>query len=123
MKVAEARYTGSMRTHHRKGPSGSDYNFHSYEEDELEWVVIESPEDARWLDRQPGIEVEWTPMGRLKAASDDVYSAIESLGYQAKQRLVGEEGFDLDVAGNAKESEMEEELKKHVEELDKAGEL
>jgi hypothetical protein len=122
MKVATARYTGSMRTHHRETPSGESYNFLRTEVG-CEPVVITDVEDARYLADQPPIEVDWTPIGRLKAAGDSMVDAVSDLGYSAKQRLVGEAGFDLDVAGNAPEDELEEALKQHVEELDNAGDI
>jgi hypothetical protein len=125
MKVAKARYTGSMSSHSRRVPSGETYTFPTYSaevEDGREWKDIDNVEDAKHLEEQPVIEVEWTPMGRLRSRGDDIKSAISDLGYEAKQKLVGEDGFDLDVPGNASGDEMEEALKQHVEEIDQAGE-
>jgi hypothetical protein len=124
MKVAKARYTGPMRSSHRRVPSGESYTFHRYEsQPEREWEIIEDIDDARHLADTPTIEVEWTPLGRLKAASETPLEAISEMGYQAKQKLVGDEGFDLDVAGNSSEEDLEEALREHVKRLDESGDL
>lgn len=125
MNVAEAKYTGRGRSTHRKAPSGRTFMLRRYpgnDDEELPWVGIEHAEDAEWLSEQPNIEVRWKPLGRLRAASDDAVSALSELGYKAKQRLVGADGFDLDVAGNASEDELEEALREHIDQLDE-GEL
>lgn len=128
MKVAEARFTGRGRTHHRKLPSGGSVQFKRYpghpDRDELEGTDIEDPDDAKFLEAQPNIEVDWTPKGRLKAAGDDAVSAMKEMGYQAKQKLVGDDGFGLDgVAGNDSEDDMEAALADHIKQLEKNGEL
>lgn len=127
MNVAEARFTGHGRSHYRKCPSGRSYQLRRYpgnpDRDDLEWTGISHADDAEWLAEQPNIEVRWKPLGRLRAASEDALAALSDLGYNAKQRLVGPDGFDLDVAGNAPEDEMEAALREHVEELQDQGDL
>lgn len=127
MIVAEVKYTGSGRSHHRKAPSGREYMFRRYpgnpDRDELEWEPVEHREDAEWLAEFDVFEVRWKPLGRIKAASEDALEAVSDLGYNAKQRLVGEDGFDLEVAGNADEETLEEALADHVKELQEEGEL
>lgn len=122
MTIAKARYTGSMRTHTRRGPSGRTYSFHT-SPDTDGWVDIDEPEDARHLAEQSVIEVEWSTLGRLKAQSGDAMEAITEMGYSAKQKLVGDDGFDLDVAGNASEDDLEAALQDHVRELTEEGDL
>lgn len=127
MKVAEARFHGNGRSHHRRCPSGNEYRLRRYpgnaDAEDREWTAVESVEDAEYLSEQPNIEVRWKPLGRLKAASDDALEAVSDLGYSVKQRLVGSDGFNLDVAGNASEEDLDEALRAHVRELQEEGEL
>lgn len=119
MKVAEAQYTGPMRTHHRKGPSGERYQFRNSMGGGSNSVEIMSVEDARKLDQQDVFDVEWTPQGKVArmvaGRVDDTSDVVKELTYRQKQKLVG--ALDLDIAGNAKEDEIEEALEPVVEEM------
>lgn len=124
MNVAKARYTGRMRSATRKTPQSNTYTFHTYtgEVDESrEWVDIDDVDDARWLDEQSGIEVEWNPVGRLKAQAGDVTSALSEMAYNQKQKLVAE--LDLDIAGNSAEDDLEDAIREHVDEMHQEGNL
>lgn len=124
MKVAEARYVGPMRSHSRQAPSGERFSFSRYPDNpEAEWVAVTDAETAQYLAEQSSIEVRWKPLGRLRAAGEDAVSAIEEMSYNAKQRMVGEDGFDLDVAGNASGEELEEALQEHVRERHEEGDI
>lgn len=124
MRVAEARYVGPMRSHTRRTPSGTVFEFDRYPDSpEHEWVPITDVADAEYLSEQSAIELRWKPLGRVKAAGEDAVSAVGNLSYNVKQRLVGEDGFDLDVAGNAAEDDLDEALQQYVRDLHEEGEL
>jgi len=114
-----------MRSDNRRCPSGETYHFPTYTgEGGDPWVSIEDAEDARFLESKEVFEVDWSPIGKLKAKYGDAKEAIEEhLDYSEKQQLVGGDSLDLDVQGNAAEEELEEALERHVEELDNAGDI
>lgn len=124
MKVAKARYTGRMSSKHLRVPDGDEYRFRRYsspENDGREWLAIESTSDAEWLEGQAQVEVEWSPMGRLQGKAEDAVEAVKELGYEQKQKLVGE--FGLDIAKNSSDDELEEALREHVDTLHEEGGL
>lgn len=115
-----------MGTVSRSTPQNNSYTFKTYSDPELrdhEWREIDDAQDAEWFEEQDHFDVEWTAVGRLKSAADSVTDAVSDLSYNAKQQLVGEDEFDLDVAGNASDDELEQALREHVEELEDEGGL
>jgi hypothetical protein len=124
MKVAKARYVGNRAPQTYKGPSNSTYTFNSYGPgvpEEHAIVEIDDIDDARHFADHPAVEVEWTPWGTIKREAEGPVESVKDLGYTLKQKLVGDDGFDLEVAGNAAEEEMNEALEEHIKELQAKG--
>lgn len=124
MKVARARYVGNRAPQTYKGPSGETYTFHSYgaevpEEHAL--VPLDDLADAKHFAAHAAVEVEWTAWGVLKREAEGPINSVKDLAYSTKQRLVGEDGFDLDIAGNAAEDEMDEAIEEHIQALQAEG--
>jgi hypothetical protein len=119
--VAKARYTGQDRTHSRRGPSGKRYRFQRMQtgDTDYEWVEIEDAQDAEALADNESFAVEWTAIGTVMRKFDDAKQAVsdglDDLPYTEKQQL--STALDLDVAGNAKEEELDEALAPVVEDL------
>lgn len=120
MKIAKARYTGPMRTHQRRGPSGRRYMFNNPPLQDSPWVAIHTLEDARQLARNDDVfDIEWTVQGEVtRSIGDelaDAADALKSLSYRQKQRLTTALG--LDVSGNADEDRLDDELLPAVQDM------
>ena len=122
MNVAEARYTGRMRSANRRVPaSNTSYRLPRYDnQPEREWVAVTSADDARWLAEQDDVEVRWNRLGQLQAASGDALEVLAEWSYRQKQKLVQE--LNLDVPANSAEDDLETAIHEYVEETD-AGDL
>lgn len=123
MHVAEARYTGQMRSATRRLPDGSRITLRRYTEPgDHEWRGLDSVEAAERLEDEDDIEVRWNTIGRLQALSGDLAGALSDWSYRQKQKIVGEMD-EADVPGNAPEEELEQAIRDHVEDLRSEGEL
>lgn len=121
-KIAQVRYTGTMRTHNRRGPSGEQYRFSHPPGDAPRVVPVHDIEDAEAFASVDVLDVEWTGMGRAVAELDGpatgAEAMLEGMGYRAKRRLA--KHLDLTFDGNPKEAELDDALEGEVEELQKA---
>lgn len=123
MKVARARYVGSMRHHSRACPSGRTYTF-KRSSSGSEWVDIEDPRDARALERARNVELDWTAIGRLRAKvaeGSDAIQAVLDESYQYKRSLATKLGLEFD--GTPDQESLDEALQDHIEDLHERGEL
>lgn len=124
MKIARARYVGNRAPQTYKGPSAETYTFKSYGsevDEEHALVALDDLDDARYFEDHPAVAVEWTAWGTIKREAEGPVNSVKDLGYAMKQKLVGEDGFNLEVAGNAAEDEMNEALEEHIKELQAKG--
>lgn len=119
MKFAEVKYTGSMRSAHRKGADGARYRFRNPMGGNPAPVSVRNLEDALSFAEQDVFEVDWTVQGevarRVGKHASDAQEALGGLTYRQKQRLTTALG--LDVQGNSKEEELEEALEPAVDEM------
>lgn len=117
MKIARARYTGTMRSHTRNCPSGESYKFRNPMGGEPRWEDIGSVADALDLEEQNVFDVEWTTQGEVArmvgSQVETAKDALEELSYRQKQKLTT--ALDLDVKGNSPEEELEEALEPAVQ--------
>lgn len=119
MKYAEIRYTGPMRSVHRKGESGKEYRFSNPMGGSPRPVPVHNLQDALALDKQDVFDADWTVQGevarRVGPSATDAHEALTGLSYRQKQKLTT--ALNLDVKGNAKEDELEEALEPAVDEM------
>lgn len=120
MKIAEVRYTGTMRSNMRKGRDGTLYKFRNPMGGEPIPEPVNSLQDALDFEQVDELEVDWTVQGevarRVGNHASNAKDALAAMSYRQKQKLVkalGPEG----VKGNAPEDELEEALQPVVEEM------
>lgn len=120
MKLAEVRYTGTMRSNMRKGTNGNVYKFRNPMGGEPIPEPVYVLRDALDFEQVDELEVDWTVQGelakRVGVKASNAADALKEMSYRQKQKLVSAlepEG----VKGNAPEEELEEALQPVVEQL------
>lgn len=116
MKIARARYTGTMVSKFYRGPSGEQYKFKN-PENNPRWVDIESIRDAENLASNDVYEVDFTPLGTtlvsFEGPMNNIDAMMEEMGYHAKQKIAKRFG----IKANQKEEDLEEAIRPEVEQL------
>lgn len=116
MKVAQARYNGTMVSRFFRGPSGEEYKFRSPEREGM-WLPIESIRDAEALEEQDVYEVDWTVTGEVLHSIEEPVSGVDAMlqemGYRQLQKLAQK----LDVKATQTEEDLEQAIKPEVEQL------
>lgn len=120
MKIADVRYTGTMRSNMRKGEEGTLYKLRNPMGGEPIPEPVYNLHDALNFERVDELQVDWTVQGevarRVGRQASNAKDALTSLSYRQKQRLVKALGME-DVKGNAPEEELEEALQPVVDEM------
>lgn len=118
MKVAEVRYTGRSRRHHRRGPSDEEYRWLRRTSGVADTVEeVQNLEDALYFAEKEVFDVEWTALGRLAKETEgpvtEAEAALQQIGYRQKQKVA--KALGLNAGGS--EDELEDRLEPEIERL------
>lgn len=121
-KIAEVRYTGSMRSHTRRGPSGEQYRLYNTPHTDDKWEPVYEVVDAHAFEDADVLDFRWTGMGKVLSELDgpasETEAMLEQLGYRAKRRIAKRLGLEFD--GNPKEAQLDEALEPELDDLQEA---
>lgn len=121
MKIATVYYEGQNRRHSRRGPSDERYQFQKGQRGSPDIPAeTDSVEDALYFAENDTFRVEWTAVGKVAKASQElegpatgIESMLSEMGYRQKQKLAK----SLGLKAGGPEDELDERLKPEVEQL------